>query len=394
MAKSTKESSKSKVKLADFLCLKKLQQSELHFDPPHFLKPNVSLNGVSFDILGVIFGFLTTTELGILALTNRRFKNIIVPKDVLDTEKEFVVSKHRTRCIITPSNIDCDFERSLLATKGNQLGYLVASFWTKVQFNFWQGKKLTDASLLGLLRFRIQFLDLSNCSSLSAVALDRLAELPSLIQLRPPRIIEPFTVTTLAVSRCSRASPNLPTLQLILKDCVKLIRRAWHEHPRNPGLSMVVDTGYQSVYHLLTWLQENGRDKVELDIAFCCGCSSSEDHEKSIATQRCPYCYKYFCLRDVWECDMYDCKVCERPSFCRDCFQKFQHGQLDIGINQPQACCPFCKEGPLCSECYIKCSACQKIQCDFCYEYGGESHEKCKICGYSLFVIFLSWSHY
>jgi hypothetical protein len=29
----------------------------------------------------------------------------------------------------------------------------------------------------------------------------------------------------------------------------------------------------------------------------------------------------------------------------------------------------------------VTCRECAKIQCDFCYEYGDDSHEKCKICG-------------
>jgi hypothetical protein len=298
---------------------------------------------------------------------------------------EFVVSKQGARCVITPAVLCRKTKIFAKWERWRAYGTVHVPFWNRIQFSHAQGKKLTDANLLNLLRFRIQYLDLSHCSALSMKSLEHLAELSSLSHLRPPRNVEPFTVTTLAVSRCSMDSTdesNIPVLHLLLKDCTQLIRRTWHEHPRNPGLSVLVDSGYQSAYHLLTWLGENGKGRVQLDIAFCFGCSHSGNDEKMIATQSCLYCSKYFCLRDRWECDMYDCKICERPSFCRDCFQLFQHGHLKYGGGtSPQVTCPFCKEGPVCSECYIKCYSCQKVQCDFCYEYGGESHEKCKICG-------------
>ena len=367
---------------------KKLQKSVLRFDPPNYIGQQLSFQHFSQDILTSIFTFLSTSDLGNLALTSQRFKSIILQSDeseFSDSAMDFVVSKQGARCLITPSSLLRKKRLSGLMKQDERyrFGILDAAFWTKVCFNHGQGKKLSDANLLSLLRFRIQYLDLSNCTALTVVSLDHLAELSSLTHLRPPRNVEPFTVTTLAVSRCSRKEfSGMQVLNLHLKDCSQLIRRTWHEHPRNPGLSIVVDGGYQSAYHLLTWLSENGNGKVQLDIAFCVGCSNPGTDEKTIATQCCLYCSKYFCLRDRWECDMYDCKICERPSFCRDCFQVFQRGQLKYsGSNSPQVSCPFCKEGPLCSECYITCYSCQKIQCDFCYEYGSESHEKCKICG-------------
>ena len=333
-----------------------------------------------------------------LILTSWRFNRILLPisfenkitsADLFcDPENslfEFQVSKTGGRCMLTPSTISQLSDEDPQEFKINSLGAFTARFWTRICFNAAQGKKLTDSNLFSLMAFRIQHLDLSNCTALSVTALERLTDLPSLTILRPPRNIESFTVTTLAVSRCSHVCPDFSTLYLFLKDCSQLVRRTWHEHPRIPGLCMVLDSSFRAAYELLTWLGDNSQGKVVLDIAFCSGCSIFAGTDQTmIATQSCTYCLKYFCLRDRWECDMYDCKICERPSFCRDCYKSFQQGRIQlssVGVNGPQATCPYCKEGPLCSECYVKCFACGKIQCDYCYEYGDDSHEKCKICG-------------
>jgi hypothetical protein len=369
--------------------MKLLQKSPLRYVPPFDASQQTLLTSFSQDILATIFGSLQTQELGMLILTARRFNGILLPisfaPDPKDLHFEFQVSRTGGRCMLTHSTSSLTSDGGSSQFKTNSFGVFTANFWNRICFNAFQGKKLTDSNLFSLMTFRIQHLDLSNCTALSVAALERLTDLPSLTILRPPRNIEPFTVTTLAVSRCSHACPDFPTLYLFLKDCSQLVRRTWHEHPRNPGLCMVLDSSFRAAYELLTWLGENGQGKVVLDLALCAGCSNFEGmDQRMIATQSCAYCLKYFCLRDRWECDMYDCKICERPSFCRDCFQSFQQGLIqlsDVGVNGPQVACPYCKEGPICSECYVQCSACQTIQCDYCYEYGDDSHEKCKICG-------------
>ncbi len=382
----SEEQHKNPLKNRGFKCL--LQKSPLRYDPPFDTRQQTLLINFSQDILATILGFLQTQEIGILILTARRFKRILLPifaPDPKDSLFEFQVSRTGGRCMLIPSTLSQASDEDSPQLKSDCFGRFTASFWTRICFNPTQGKKLTDSNLFGLMIFRIQQLDLTNCIGLSVATLERLTDLPSLTILRPPRSIEPFTVTTLVVSRCSHACPDFPTLYLFLRDCSQLVRRTWHEHPRNPGLCMVLDSSFRAAYELLTWLGENGQGKVVLDLALCSGCSIFEEtDQRMIAAQSCTYCLKYFCLRDRWECDMYDCKICERPSFCRDCFKSFQHGQIklsSIGANGPQVACPYCKEGPICSECYVTCFACGTIQCDYCYEYGDDSHEKCKICG-------------